>query len=35
MYMDVFQNWIHLLKEKHNINALVLSVDYSKQQNKV
>jgi hypothetical protein len=31
MYMDVFQNWIHLLKENHNINALVLSVDYSKQ----
>lgn len=29
MYMDVFQNWIHLLKEKHNINALILSVDYS------
>lgn len=29
MYMDVFQNWIHLLKEEHNINALILSVDYS------
>ncbi|CAO0803204.1 unnamed protein product [Mucor circinelloides] len=29
MYMDVFQNWIHCLKEKHNINALILSVDYS------
>ncbi|CEP11952.1 hypothetical protein [Parasitella parasitica] len=29
MYMDVFQNWIHLLKENHNINALILSIDYS------
>ncbi|KAI8644119.1 Alpha/Beta hydrolase protein [Parasitella parasitica] len=29
MYMDVFQNWIHLLKENHNINALILSIEYS------
>jgi hypothetical protein len=30
MYMDIFQTWVHLLKENHNINALILSVDYSK-----
>lgn len=30
MYMDIFITWIQLLKEKYNINALILSVDYSK-----
>ncbi|KAI9482947.1 MAG: Alpha/Beta hydrolase protein [Benjaminiella poitrasii] len=29
MYMDVFMNWIHLLKDTHNINTLILSVEYS------
>lgn len=29
MYMDVFQSWINLLKDKHNIDALILSIDYS------
>ncbi|KAI7907676.1 Alpha/Beta hydrolase protein, partial [Cokeromyces recurvatus] len=29
MYMDVFTNWIHLLKEIHDIDALILSIEYS------
>ncbi|KAI9267013.1 Alpha/Beta hydrolase protein [Helicostylum pulchrum] len=29
MYMDVFIDWIELLKKKYNINALILSVEYS------
>ncbi|KAI8335232.1 alpha/beta hydrolase fold-domain-containing protein [Blakeslea trispora] len=29
MYMDVFIEWINLLKVRHNINALILSVEYS------
>ncbi|KAG2208240.1 hypothetical protein INT47_006095, partial [Mucor saturninus] len=29
MYMDVFITWIELLKTKYNINALILSIDYS------
>lgn len=30
MYMDVFQTWVNLLKDKYNIDALILSIDYSK-----
>lgn len=33
MYMDVFITWIELLKTKYNINALILSIEYSKVNN--
>lgn len=29
MFMDVFLKWLSLLKEKHNMNALILSIEYS------
>ncbi|KAI9311493.1 Alpha/Beta hydrolase protein [Dichotomocladium elegans] len=28
MYMTAFQQWINIIKEKHNLNAVIMSVEY-------